>query len=228
MQVVPADVEGAGLLDVSLETYSGMRVVEETLGPEQIRRYLQFMGEELSAPPTRAMPPLLRATDSLAVLPQGSSLRCTRCAKYIGKDRVDDALRSLITRSIGSGTPRPFPTSLDLYRELSDGDAGISILAARIRFEKNAFWELATERAIAKQTSADAWQVTLGVRARKVVVVTKRHREVEVAMDDWVEVGVSGEGESYMKTQRIRSGSADHYYDGAAQAHTLESTRRTC
>ena len=50
MQVVPADVEGAGLLDVSLETYSAMRVVEETLGPEHLRRYLLSMREGFGPP----------------------------------------------------------------------------------------------------------------------------------------------------------------------------------
>ena len=43
MQVAPADVEGEGLLSVSLETYSAMRVVEETLGPGHLRRYLGLM-----------------------------------------------------------------------------------------------------------------------------------------------------------------------------------------
>lgn len=43
IQVAPASVEGAGLLDRSLETYSAMRVVEDTLGVEHLRRYLGFM-----------------------------------------------------------------------------------------------------------------------------------------------------------------------------------------
>jgi ABC-2 type transport system permease protein len=47
--------------------------------------------------------------------------------------------------------------------------------------------------------------VTLDVRARK-VVVDEAGIETEVPMDDWVEVGVFGEGEPYMETHRIRSG----------------------
>jgi ABC-2 type transport system permease protein len=61
MQVVPAGVEGAGLLDVTLETYSAMRVVEETLGPEHLRQYVQFMRFEYQTPRSRAARPLLRA-----------------------------------------------------------------------------------------------------------------------------------------------------------------------
>jgi hypothetical protein len=115
MQVVPADVEGAGLLTTSLETYSAMPVVEETLGPEYPRRYLLSMREGFGPPRTRAAPPLLRATDSFSRARKGPfALYAMR--EYIGKDRVDDALRSLLKKH-GSGAP-PLPTSLDLYREL--------------------------------------------------------------------------------------------------------------
>ena len=68
-----------GCSNVSLETYSAMRVVEETLGPEHLRRYLLSMREGLVrhaparrrhcfGPPTRSPAP--------ARVPS----RCTRCA----------------------------------------------------------------------------------------------------------------------------------------------------
>ena len=202
MQVAPADVEGAGLLDVSLETYSAMRVVEEALGPEHLRRYLLSMREGFSPPRIRAAPPLLRATDSFSRARKGPfALYAMR--EYIGKDRVDDALRSMLKKH-GSGAP-PLPTSLDLYRELQAVTPDSYQYLLRDLFEKNTFWELATERATAKQTSADAWQVTLDVRARK-VVVDEAGIETEAPMDDWIEVGVFDEGEPYLQKHRIRSG----------------------
>jgi hypothetical protein len=202
MQVAPADVAGSGLLDVSLETYSGMRVVEETLGPDQLRRYLQSMGEEVSAPRTRALPPLLRATDSFSFARKGP-LALYAMRRYIGKDRVDDALRNLL-RKYGSGSP-PLPTSLDLYHELQAVTPDTYQPLLRDLFEKNTFWELAAERATAKQTSADAWQVTLDVHARK-VTVDRAGIETEVPMDDWIEVGVFGEGRPFTENYRIHAG----------------------
>ncbi len=211
MQVAPADVEGAGLLDVSLETYSAMRVVEETLGPEHLRRYLLSMREGFSPPRTRAAPPLLRATDSFACSRKGPfALYAMR--EYIGKERVDDALRSLLEKH-GSGVP-PLPTSLDLYRELQAVTPDPFQYLLHDLFEKNTFWELVTERATAQQTAAGAWQVTLDVRARK-VVVDEAGIETEAPMDDWIEVGVFGGAEKseesrnplYMQLHRIRSGS---------------------
>jgi hypothetical protein len=202
MQVVPADVEGAGLLTTSLETYSAMRVVEETLGPAHLRRYLHSMQEGFGPPRTRAAPPLLRSTDSFSHARKGPfALYAMR--EYIGKDRVDDALRSLLKKH-GSGVP-PLPTSLDLYRELQAVTPDSYQYLLRDLFEKNTFWDLATERATAKQKSADAWQVTLDVRARK-LVVDEAGIETEAPMDDWVQVGVFGEGEPYMEMHRIRSG----------------------
>jgi hypothetical protein len=117
MQIVPADVEGAGLLGVSLETYCAMRMVEKTFGSEHLRRYRLAMSEQ---PVTlrRAAPPLLRATDSLAFPRKG-----------------------------------PF----------------------------------------------------VDVQARK-VVVDEAGIGTEVPMDDWIEVGVFGEGKPYVEKRRIRSG----------------------
>ena len=79
MQVAPADVEGAGLLDVSLETYSAMRVVEETLGPEHLRRYLRSMREGLS-PPRRARLRHCFGPPTRSPSPAKVPLRCMRCA----------------------------------------------------------------------------------------------------------------------------------------------------
>jgi hypothetical protein len=72
-------------------------------------------------------------------------------------------------------------------------------------FETNTFWELQTERATAQQTEGGTWQVTLAVRARK-AMVDEAGVETEVPMDDWLEVGVFDDGESYLHKHRIHSG----------------------
>ena len=145
---------------------------------------------------------MLRATDSFAFSRKGPfALYAMR--EYIGKERVDDALRSLLEKH-GSGAP-PLPTSLDLYRELQAVTPDSFQYLLTDLFEKNTFWDLETQRATAQQTAAGAWQVTLDVRARK-VVVDEAGIETEVPMDDWVEVGVFDEGEPYLEKHRIRSG----------------------
>ena len=78
------------------------------------------------------------------------------------------ALRRLLEKD-GSGTP-PLPTSLDLYRELQAVTPDSLQYLLHDLFEANTYWELETEQAAAVQTEVGTWQVTLDVRARKVVV----------------------------------------------------------
>ena len=123
--------------------------------------------------------------------------------EYIGKERIDAALRSLFEKH-RSGTP-PLPTSLDLYRELQAVTPEQFQYLLQDLFERNTFWELQTERATGLQTEGGTWQVTLAVRARK-VVVDESGVETEVPMDDWLEVGVFDEGELSLQKFRIHSG----------------------
>lgn len=210
-QLAYAHVEGAALLSESLAQYSAMRVVEETCGPEELRRLLSFMRMADQGPRTRAHVPLLRASGGFLAYRKGPFAMYT-LSRYIGKKRVNDALRRLLDEH-GSGAP-PLATSLDLYRELQavTPDSLQSLL--HDLFEANTFWELETERATAEQTGTGTWRVALDVRARKVVVDTAG-TEIPVPMDDWVEIGVfasAEEGEEelreplYVRMHRIRSG----------------------
>ena len=91
-----------------------------------------------------------------------------------------------------------------MYGLLGPNGAGKSTLMRMIA-TRNTFWELETERATAQQTEGGTWQVTLAVRARK-VVVDEAGVETEVPMDDWLEVGVFNEGEPSLEKFRIHSG----------------------
>jgi len=85
------------------------------------------------------------------------------------------------------------PASRDLYRELQAVTPEPFQSLLHDLFEKNTFWQLRTDRVTAQQTKTGAWQVTLDVQARK-VVVDETGIETEVPMDDWVEVGVFDAG----------------------------------
>lgn len=78
----------------------------------------------------------------------------------------------------------------------------------------NTFWQLRTERVKAKQTPAGTWQVTLDVKARK-VVIDEAGVETELPMDELVEIGIFGPAETgrvelsaplHLQKHRIRSG----------------------
>jgi hypothetical protein len=205
-----ARVEGAGLLSETLASYSGYQVVEKTYGREHLRRLLSRLRMADDIPPTRAAVPLLRAAGSYAAYRKGF-FAMYALSEYIGAERVNEALRRLLAKH-RSGAP-PLLTSLDLYRELQAVTPDSLQYLLHDLFEANTFWELETEEATAEETEAGAWQVTLHVRARK-LVVDEAGVETEVPMDDWVEIGVfapAGEGEEsggplYVQKHRIRSG----------------------
>ena len=207
--LTPAPVEGAALLTESLAWYSALEVVEQTFGREHVQRLLGMMREVYLTPSSRANVPLLRADDWFLAYRKGP-FAMYALREYIGVDRVNTALRRLLETHT-SGAPA-LATSLDLYRELrAVTPEPLHYLLVDL-FEANTFWELAVQRVSARETRPGAWEVTLDVRARKVVVDIDGV-ETEVPMDDLIDIGVfadagaGGLGETlYRQKHRVRAG----------------------
>lgn len=185
-QLKQAYVEGAGLITESLAWYSAMGVMEDKYGAEHLQRLLSFLREENETPRTRAAKPLLQAEDFYQNYRKGPFALYT-LSQYIGRDRVNGALRQLLAKH-RPGT-RPFATSLDLYRELQTATPDSLQPLLHDLFKANTFWELATETATAKQIKGGQWQVTLTLQAGK-LAVDSIGTETKLPMQDWVEIGV--------------------------------------
>lgn len=206
--LTPAEAEGAGLLTETLAWYSALGVVEQTLGREHLQRLLDMMREVYLRPAARANVPLLRSDDQFLAYRKGP-FAMYALREYVGAGRVDATLRRLFER-YGAGVT-PLPTSLDLYRELQAITPRSSQRLLADLFETNTFWELTTHN-VTVEPAAGAWQVTLDVQARK-VVVDEGGVESDVPMDDPIEVGVfagapgQGLGDTlYLQQHRVRSG----------------------
>jgi ABC-type transport system involved in multi-copper enzyme maturation permease subunit len=209
-QLVPARVEGAPLISETLAWYSAMQVVEQTYGPEHMRRLLDIMRVVYESPRSRASVPLLRAADWFQGYRKGPfAMHAMR--EYIGAKQVNQALRNLLKKH-GPGT-FPLPTSLDLYRELQAVTPPEYQYLLHDLFEANTFWELDTKVATAEKTEAGTWLVTLEVEAGK-VAVDPEGNETVVPMNDWIEVGVFAPADAeekignplYLEKHRILSG----------------------
>lgn len=181
-----AHAEGAGLLIESMATYSATQVVEDVLGPQQLQAYLGMMRDQYQVPRSLAMPPLLRATEQFLNYRKGP-LALHAMSQYIGRDQVNLALRRLLDAHPRGSTP--LATSLDLYRELQ------AVTPTKYRgvlhdlFAVNAYWQLAATQAKAKKLSDGRWQLTLDLRARK-LVVDEAGAEHEQPLEEWIEIGV--------------------------------------
>jgi ABC-2 type transport system permease protein len=207
--LTPADVEGAGVLTESLAWYSALQVVERTFGREHLERLLTLMRQAYVTPRARADVPLLRADDWFLAYRKGP-LAMHALREYIGAESVNTSLRRLLER-YRPGTS-PLPTPLDLYRELQAvTPESLHYLLVDL-FQANTFWELATDRVSAEQTTTGDWRVKLDLQAHKTAVDTEGV-ETGVPMHDFIEVGVfaaaGGDGPGavlYLEKHQVRSG----------------------
>ena len=210
-QLSPAPVEGTGLLAESLAWYSAMGVVEQHYGREHMERLVGIMREAYLPPRAPADPPLLRANSWFLAYRKGP-LAMYALREYVGADRVTEALRRLV-RAGRPGEP-PLPTTRDLYRELTAiTPDSLRYLVADL-FAANTAWELTTDSVTSKPAAGGMVELTLDVRARKLVIDTAGV-ERAVPMNDLVEIGAfAGDpvdadrrGASvYRRLHRVRAG----------------------
>ena len=206
-RLTPANVEGAGVLIEGLAVYSGMQVLENNYGDGHLRNYLNFLHSSYEMPRSLATAPLLQANEPFLYY-RKSGLAMHALSEYIGKEKVNGALRLLLHKH--SSGELPLPTTLDLYQEIQKVTPDSLHYLLHDLFKANTYWRLKTEQLAVKQMKSKDWQVTLTVQAQKVVVDSAGH-ENEVPMNDWLEVGLYGEGKGlnepiYLRKHRIRSG----------------------
>ncbi|HMG96741.1 MAG TPA: ABC transporter permease, partial [Gemmatimonadaceae bacterium] len=209
--VPAATVEGIGFLAEGLAWYSGMQVVKESRGDEQLHQLTTFMRYPYPHPPIRRGEPLLRALDPYLSYRRGP-FAMYALSEYVGTERVNGVLRALIARN---DSPAALPvTTLDLYRGLKAVTPDSLQYLLHDLLEVNAFWEFKMNRVRAVESKGGSWQVTMDVRARK-LVYDSAGVKTEVPMDEWIPIGVFGEAPQghdefsaplYVRMHRIRSG----------------------
>jgi hypothetical protein len=205
-----APVEGAPFLSEGLAWYSAMQVVKASRGVDELRQLLATMRQPFPYPAIRRGEPLLRALDPYLSYRRGP-FAMYALSEYVGADRVNGALRRLIAAQDSAGARAA--TTLDLYRELRAATPDSLRPLLHDLFEVNTNWQLETKAVRADSMASGAWQVTLDVRARK-MVYDSAGVETEVPMDQWVEIGIFAEATQggelsvpiYLQKHRIRSG----------------------
>ncbi|WP_221406214.1 ABC transporter permease/M1 family aminopeptidase [Daejeonella lutea] len=181
-----AYLEGAGLLSESLAWYTAMGVMEEKYGAGHLEKLLNFLREEYENPRTRAAVPLLMAADFYQNYRKGP-LALYAMSKYIGRNKVNTAIRNLLNKHSKPG--QSLSNSLDLYHELEAVTPdSVQYLLADL-FKRNTFWDLEAKQAKLRKTKTGQWEVTFVVNARK-SLVSARGRETEVPLRDWIEIGI--------------------------------------
>jgi len=206
-RLTPAYVEGAGVLIEGLAVYAGMQVLEKNYGDGHLRQYVNFLHSSYEMPRSLATASLIRANEEFLYYRKGG-IAMYALSKYIGKEKINGALRRLLQKHTSGELP--LPTTLHLYQELQKITPDSLNYLLHDLFKENTYWRLKTEQFAVEQTNAGNWQVTLKVQAHK-VVVDSAGSEQEVPMNDWLEVGIYEEGKElneslYLQMHRIRSG----------------------
>ncbi|MDO1450791.1 ABC transporter permease [Rhodocytophaga aerolata] len=206
-RLTPANVEGAGVLIEGLAVYSGMQVLEESYGDTHLRQYVDLLHSSYEMPRSLATASLLEANESFLYYRKGG-IAMYALSKYLGKEKVNGALRSLLQKRTTGVLP--LPTTLDLYGELQQITPDSLHYLLDDLFKLNTYWRLKTKQFALEQTDGGNWQVTLKVQAQK-VVVDRTGYEKQVPMNDWLEVGIYEEGKGldeplYLRMHRIQSG----------------------
>ena len=206
-RLTPAFVEGAGVLIEGLAVYAGMQVLEKSYGRGHLQQYVSYLHSSYEMPRSLATASLLRANEEFLYYRKGG-LAMHALSKYLGKEKVNGALRRLLQKH--SSGELPLPTTLDLHRELRTVTPDSLNYLLHDLFKANTYWRLKTKQLAAKQTKAGNWEMTLRVQAQK-VVVDHTGQEKNVPMNDWLEVGIYEEGKDineplYLRMHRIRSG----------------------
>jgi hypothetical protein len=167
------------------------------------------MREAWRPPKAPSDPPLLRATDFFLAYRKGP-LALYALREYVGAEQVNVALRRLLAAHAEAHPP--LPTTRELYRELEAVTPDSLRPLLHDLFAANTLWDLATEQVAAVPARGGMVELTLAVRARKIVVdVTGAVREVP--MHDLVEIGAFADGSGdepgapvCRQWHRIRSG----------------------
>ncbi|TDB59547.1 ABC transporter permease/M1 family aminopeptidase [Arundinibacter roseus] len=206
-RLTPAYLEGAGVLIEGLAVYSGMQVLEKNYGDGHLRQYVNFLHSSYEMPRSLASASLLRANEDFLYYRKGG-IAMHALAKYMGKQKVNGALRRLLHKRT-SGV-LPLPNTLDLYRELQNVTPDSLNYLLDDLFKTNTYWRLKTNHFSSQPTKTGQWLVTMQVQAQK-VIVDGTGRQKEVPMNDWLEIGMYEEGKGlnqpiYLQMHRIRSG----------------------
>ncbi|WP_247234362.1 ABC transporter permease subunit [Telluribacter sp. SYSU D00476] len=185
-QVIPALSEGAHVMSESLANFSGLQVVEEAYGAEQVGLLLQMWRDDYEVPRMWYMNSLLQANDPFLGYRKGV-MALYALTHYTHQEAINNALRQLVIRH-GSGKP-PLANTLDLYRELKAVTPDSLHTLLSDYFEKNLYWQMKTDQVYAEPIDAKNWKVTLKVKAKK-YIIDSTGADITQPLNDWIEIGV--------------------------------------
>ena len=193
-QLIPANVPGSGMITESLAQYTALMVMEKDLGPlrvskflkYELKRYLQGRGFERDQEL-----PLLREEGQSYIYYRKGSLVFYALRDYLGEDVVNDALREFLLAHLNQGPP--YATASELLTCLSARTPEQYAYLIEDLFETITLYDNRTELVTCRHMDDGRYQVMLDYVSHK-YRADGQGAETEIPHQDWIELGVFGEG----------------------------------
>ncbi len=189
-QIVGGDMQGATTLSETLAQYSALMVMQKTYGPDSIRRFLKYeLDNYLRARGSERLEelPLYRVENQGYIHYRKGGSVMYLLADQIGEDRVNAALRSLISRFAFQSAP--YPRSLDLVAALRAVAPAAKQALITDLFERITLYDVKATGSTATRRADGRWDVVLTVEARK-LYADGQGVETEAPLNETFDIGL--------------------------------------
>ncbi|MCB0768859.1 MAG: hypothetical protein KDC00_00450 [Flavobacteriales bacterium] len=195
-QVIGADMQGATLLSESMSQYSSLMVMEQEYGRDHMRKFLKLEGDKYQRArggETQREQPILKVENQGYIHYNKGSVVLYGMREFLGEDTLNSAFRALVD-SFAYGAP-PYPTALDLYRELERVTPDSLTYLLEDHFKYITLYNNRMLSATAKKAADGLYDVTMTFTCEK-NHADSLGRETAVPMNDWIDIGLLDEEKS--------------------------------
>ena len=204
-QVIGGNVQGATVMSETLSQYSALMVMEKEYGREKMRRFLKYELDRYlkgrSSEQFRELP-LIYNEDQGYIHYRKGSLVMYALRDYIGEEKLNGALRKYIADV--AYQEAPFTTSLEFLSYIREVVPDSLNYIIEDWFETITLYDNRAEEIVYSEIADGKYRVELNLKTRK-MRADSLGRETEVAIADWIEIGVLGEDgeELYMQKHKL-------------------------
>lgn len=218
-QIIGSMMQGATVLSETLSQYSALMVMEQEYGRDMMRKFLKYeMDQYLRGRGQEYLKelPLGKVESSQAYIHYNKgSVAMYQLREMIGEDRINAALRSLVSKWAYKGPP--YPTALDLIDALREQTPDDYRYLIHDLFERIVLYDNRAVEATCKELEGGKYEVNLKISCSK-READEKGNESPTDMDDWIEFGAFADslsGSKFGKTlhrQRVRVQPGEHEY----------------
>lgn len=210
--ILPAAVEGTGVMTESMAQWVRIMCLENEYGEERVKDFLELEMDNYLRSRRRDLSgerSLIRSINQSYLLYNKGTLVMYTMKEYLGEDSVNTALRRLAEKF--AMNQNHFVTVLDLVSELRKVTPGHLQYLISDLFEKITLYELSVKNAVIA-SNQDAYRVKVTVDAKK-LYADRIGTETEAPMDDFIPIIIQNKDGKIIYFEMMRLKSGTHEYE---------------